>query len=1633
MACNIVKDNAGKVVEVYANDGNPSALFEFIKQIVVDPTASYASYLELQTKAESGEIQAVMNNQGEVNPALTPDAVRLITKAAQNVGEYEAAVHELSHEYKKDKLGEALHNFLETVGVKVEVTSQIKDKTGQVLPVVGQARLLDRVIRLANSEATTDALAEEAAHFITAMLQTDDHPLYRSMMSQIEGYAEFAEIMDPNGFYYKKYEGDVELLKREAIGKVIARHIMGNETDVEATELDPAKLSRLNRWWQKVLALLNKVFGTAGNPFSKTARILMDNRLADVMQADPATMVLPDEIFYKASSATAEATPLERVEADQSKWEAVPVPVGDDPYFKKLAGVGETTVMRYRNSVTGEVLFKRMSDEGSLKYSSTERYYSDEQKEKYDRWSEIHTTSGNRVHETMERLINFHAGNSKISPAEIEREYSEYGANFKKLNAYAKKLVADIKAIQKEKDPKGKVHIRTEMFVLNRAKKMGGTIDLLAFFSDGSAAIFDYKSKIAQTHTGYAYRDKKTGKVVLRKDVWLENAETYDLQMGSYVHTLLSEYGVTEVVRSRVVPIMLDYKRDSNNMPTKIVNDIQLETDDNQYIQQLALAHETTGFARLDKLIRKEGDRLTILISQQKDANYAERQRLQERINASRRIIRDLQVSKSANAVIREVSQTLKVIEKGLNTNKEYLKNGDPNPDYMSAAELNNAYQDLKHFSKFTTLTDIIKSLEKKDKDAAARLSKDLEVLNADIARKQESLVEKMMERLDVSASNKGVRGITEFNKEVGKLTADWVSRSGQSHPALRLIHNFKAEIEGHLVRIEKELATEIESKTNALFEWGSANGYPGASVYDVLINPNTRNLYARFNEKYTEDRKKAFEDQDIKWLQQYFEVDQELLDKEYKNWRANQIKLLKEKGGSVKTQASRLAKWETRFNPKHETAWYNPTNPFLKASKDNNKMGKYLSPEYMKIQNSPVLKDFYDYHIKKTSEFLRLMGVDKKYNYVADIHKNMIDQFLQDGFDMGKMKQAWLDKFQLKEHDKQFGMVGLDGEFLRSIPRFHVTPLKNSQDKYDSSLKSKELGKNLYLLGSAAHMYSYLNDITPTLLMMESLFKDSHIEEATQDKLGDIILDSIGRAKGEATRTNAGTITEFINAEFFGQSLVTKDKTFGKNLSVNKTILVAKNYHTIATLGLKSPVAVGALGAGFMGLEMQASKGLYLTRSNLRAAQKAYFSRDPKLRAVFEYFQLTLEDLSTRRADMLSSTTRAKYMTADRWFEFLARADRTLDAVLAAGMAMNYGINPKTKKLELLKDLPEGTESIWDTIEIEENPTWERTGTQDRYLTKIPEVENLKENNRNWVSFKQKVHKIGSKVKGAVPKEDRFNSQNKLINRLFIHYRSWLPGIAIERFGNLRYDYIMENFDQGTWKTMWGNIGADAQFDSFGQVVDTETWMHIFTTDALTDLAKIGVDIGTFGLTNAYKIKDNRARLEFEKFIENEKGNPEFDFKNEAEKEVSFEKFLDFKRANIRGALMELRAVFLLIGLMLALGGDWDDDDKVDLKQSWAGRKLLSVVNRIYRETAVFYDPTEMTGPRASGIPLISLAQQGLKWASNSMDEMRDGLFGEDSAQDRTGPGYYTWKFLPGLSGIVRAAEIYPQDKIVR
>ena len=93
------------------------------------------------------------------------------------------------------------------------------------------------------------------------------------------------------------------------------------------------------------------------------------------------------------------------------------------------------------------------------------------------------------------------------------------------------------------------------------------------------------------------------------------------------------------------------------------------------------------------------------------------------------------------------------------------------------------------------------------------------------------------------------------------------------------------------------------------------------------------------------------------------------------------------------------------------------------------------------------------------------------------------------------------------------------------------------------------------------------------------------------------------------------------------------------------------------------------------------------------------------------------------------------------------------------------------------------------------------------------------------------------------------------------------------------------------------------------------------------------------------------------------------------------------------------------------------------------AGKMLVSEMvkngeNRIKREIAVLLDPTEWTGPRASGLPILSLANGLIKWSDNTVDEIGDYFFGEDFGGDRVDRFHYSWQFVPGAGALAKLIE---------
>ena len=174
-----------------------------------------------------------------------------------------------------------------------------------------------------------------------------------------------------------------------------------------------------------------------------------------------------------------------------------------------------------------------------------------------------------------------------------------------------------------------------------------------------------------------------------------------------------------------------------------------------------------------------------------------------------------------------------------------------------------------------------------------------------------------------------------------------------------------------------------------------------------------------------------------------------------------------------------------------------------------------------------------------------------------------------------------------------------------------------------------------------------------------------------------------------------------------------------------------------------------------------------------------------------------------------MSANYITRHMTNDKWFTFLSTADRGIDAVTLYSLAQNYGIDEQTGEVELLKKLPEGTSSILELMQYKENPAWEGTTggvsnkAVDRYDTIIEGMTEAQER-----QFRNIVRRVSDKVKGTMTDEHIALYNNTMLMRFMMHYKSWLPGIAMERFGKQRYDHILKTFDEGTWRSTWYNLG---------------------------------------------------------------------------------------------------------------------------------------------------------------------------------------------------------------------------------
>ena len=97
----------------------------------------------------------------------------------------------------------------------------------------------------------------------------------------------------------------------------------------------------------------------------------------------------------------------------------------------------------------------------------------------------------------------------------------------------------------------------TEVAIYNPETDTAGTIDMLFLFSDGSAAVYDFKfiSPKYKLTSGYGAQ-----KHIIVDPFRGGKLESFNMQLSTYGKTLRSIYGITNIRRSRIIPGHIDFQ-----------------------------------------------------------------------------------------------------------------------------------------------------------------------------------------------------------------------------------------------------------------------------------------------------------------------------------------------------------------------------------------------------------------------------------------------------------------------------------------------------------------------------------------------------------------------------------------------------------------------------------------------------------------------------------------------------------------------------------------------------------------------------------------------------------------------------------------------------------------------------------------------------------------------------------------------------------------------------------------------------------------------------------------------------------------------------------------------------------------
>jgi hypothetical protein len=1486
-----------------------------------------------------------------------------------------------SKEKPSENIDNKIKKFLASIGVNVKLVENLTDINGNKLSGIAVADMLNKIIQIVDGKADVTTLPEEAAHFFVEMLG-ENNPLFKQMFDKITSYKIYSETVDQyrNNKAYKNADGSLNItkLKKEAIAKLIMTHIVRNETNNENAD----KIKTAQSWWSKLLEWLTNIFKqNPTNPFETAAE--------KILAADTSDLNLElteDELFFQQDI----STPINKIIADQS---AITLDDSIDPKTGERKHVYQENLRPIVDkngdprSVTNNVVTPWYK----------QRFPLDTRAEMKKTIDEFAAERGTEVHSDLQNIVERYF-NKDGTPRETVLPRSEMKTNVEVYN----KLEEYIVSLIKEFESKPGTKFLAEVKIYSRKRNLPGTIDLLIVEPDGTTHIYDWKSQQVD-------KDQTELK-------WFK-PEAYRIQLGEYKKILMEEYGIFKFGKIRAVPIRTKFKIANVNGVFRPIalEDIEMEYDinnipkDKDYLLPVVMLDESTGDNKLDSLLAK----LNAVYEKvsQKKVLESEKPFKAEELNLLKKTIRDLHIRKDMSTFI----------ENGLfeiNKYRDKINNGTFNlSDSSESMLVLNVYsegsvfleellKDLKKQIREATDPDVIQYL-KNLQDNHAKMSLNAKALLVDIVgikgeKNPSGIISKIGNEF---AQEEGITTLLNPEVKMKFQTRNFRSLSTLPTAAAQLFSKVLRRAQGIRNIKIKELNEELQTIKKNLEEWGNAKGLKGNDIFNPILNIDekgnwTGDFVKIYSEEYFKLKNEALKNEDVNWLKNNTTFDEEKYNLDLQKLKDNlEERYPGEDDYVVKRKQSILDEWVLKHSSSSRFAYLNTKNFYVKPKE------KWYSDKYKTIYkkdssgkyvNQPLV-DTYEYFQKLIKLSAELGMIDRfSSRFIPGVVSNNISSVLGTSFKNMYDIQGAFDSLAI-DAEGGFGKIDpLTGVLKKQLPVYFTKDLgvQKSDGTIDYSNKSKDLFSVFSIWGQQMYNHEAMDSIREKA---DALV----IIEENKGRLETNIIGNITKDKNiiAENAVNAEVLKDMVNYYVYGQTKgedVDKViKVLGKTYSLKKGVKKLITLSTFKALALNPLAGTATFVGGTGNAWFIASKRKLFTEGDWANGLKDFSSNDEVTSAGLDFFDLGLDEKQKQDVRNLSTDWKKRNLKWDHLMFMQHYGDRWATYPVASTMLRTHMFDGKD--IVSIRDYVKqqnNYDKIYDIkIESERKAILKKIDKEIEELQKtkslkaVGKVENgkfvipgLDRKSDAAINFKAAVQKTLKSMIGNASRDDMNLIRMGLQGQVLMQFRSWMPQLMMERFGDMTKDVDLDTWEYGKARLFLKHI-----FD--GRVLP------------LTKELILG-----FGNNTIDKAKDRYQEFVL-RLLETGKISSKEEFMSEAE-------FIDMYIGNLRSAYREL-LLLISFSLLLFLGlglGDDDDDEDVSGFRKYVQKALEKYKN----EFSFYYSPTEFTKMLKNPVPMVGFFEDFEKFVTQGIGQVYNFGVGDEEGMKSNKPAKYFFKILP-------------------